>query len=58
MGADRFTLGKLFAMELHRFTDTIAEIIACAVKELYIEKCIKELTEVIDCLNTFYIKSK
>ena len=48
MAPDRFTLGKLFAMELHRFDDVIAEIIAMAVKELYIEKCIKELTETWD----------
>lgn len=48
MAPDRFTLGKLFAMELHRFDDVIAEIIAMAVKELYIEKCVRELTETWD----------
>ena len=46
MAPDRFTLGKLFSMELHRFDDVISEIIQCAIKELYIEKNIKELTEV------------
>jgi len=47
MAPDRFTLGKLFAMELHQYSEAIAEIIATAIKELYIEKCVKELTEVI-----------
>lgn len=46
MAPDRFTLGKLFAMELHQYSDTIAEIIQTAMQELKIEKTIKELTEV------------
>jgi len=46
MAPDKFTLGKLFAMELHRFSDAIAEIINTALKEQYIEKCVRELGEV------------
>lgn len=47
MAPDRFTLGKLFAMELHQYSETIAEIIQTAIKELQIEKTVKELTEVL-----------
>ena len=35
---DTFTLQNVFSMELHRFQDTIAEIVTCATKELSIEK--------------------
>ena len=38
MNPDTFTLENVFAMELHRFQDTIGEIVNCAVKELAIEK--------------------
>ena len=38
MNPETFTLDNVFAMELHRFTDTIGEIVNCAVKELAIEK--------------------
>jgi dynein heavy chain len=48
MAPDRFTLGALFKMELHRFADVIGDIIATAVRELQIEKIVKELTETWD----------
>ena len=35
---ETFTLQNVFAMELHRFQETIAEIVTCATKELGIEK--------------------
>lgn len=38
MNPETFTLQNVFAMELHRFQDTIGEIVNCAVKELAIEK--------------------
>lgn len=38
MNPETFTLANIFAMELHRFQDTIAEIVTCATKELSIEK--------------------
>lgn len=38
MNAETFTLENIFAMELHRFQDKIAEIVNCAIKELAIEK--------------------
>jgi len=56
MAPDRFTLGKLFAMELHQYSEAIAEIIATAIKELYIEKCVKELTEAWDIYKLNIIK--
>jgi len=38
MNVESFTLQSIFAMELHRFQDKIAEIVNCAIKELAIEK--------------------
>lgn len=38
MNPDTFTLANIFAMELHRYRDTIAEIVTCASKEMGIEK--------------------
>jgi dynein heavy chain len=38
MNPETFTLANVFAMELHRFQDSIAEIVTCATKELSIEK--------------------
>lgn len=46
MSADRFTLEAMFAMELHRYQDICEEIIANAVKELSIEKGVKEISNV------------
>lgn len=46
MSADRFTLENMFSMELHRFEDIAREIIANAVKELGIEKGVKEVESV------------
>lgn len=38
-----FTLENMFAMELHRFSDITDEIINNAVKELLLEKGVKEI---------------
>ena len=38
MNPETFTLQNVFAMELHRFQETIGDIVNCAVKELAIEK--------------------
>ena len=43
MNPDTFTLDNLFSMELHNFSDTIAEIVTAASKELSIEKGLKEV---------------
>ncbi|XP_050408300.1 dynein axonemal heavy chain 10 [Patella vulgata] len=42
---ETFTLANVFAMELHRFQDTIGEIVTCASKEMGIEKGVKEVEE-------------
>lgn len=38
MTPETFTLENMFAMELHRHSDVISEIVRSAVKELSIEK--------------------
>ena len=43
MNPETFTLDNVFAMELHRFQDTIGEIVNCAVKELAIERVREKL---------------
>ncbi|CAH2003821.1 unnamed protein product, partial [Acanthoscelides obtectus] len=45
MSPDRFTLDNMFAMELHRFQDIAEEIINNAIKELSIEKGVKEIQD-------------
>lgn len=42
----RFTLEHMFAMELGRYQEIAKEIVMNAVKELAIEKGLKEMTEV------------
>lgn len=48
MSPERFTLGNMFAMQLHKYQDIAEEIIANAVKELAIEKGLKEVANVWD----------
>ncbi|KAJ7419933.1 Dynein heavy chain 10, axonemal [Willisornis vidua] len=45
MKTETFTLENMFAMELHRHADVISEIVGTAVKELSIEKGMKEIIE-------------
>ncbi|XP_025092040.1 dynein heavy chain 10, axonemal-like isoform X1 [Pomacea canaliculata] len=45
MKPESFTLANIFAMELHRFQDTISEIVGNASKEMSIEKGVKEVEE-------------
>ncbi|XP_009868408.1 PREDICTED: dynein heavy chain 10, axonemal, partial [Apaloderma vittatum] len=45
MTTETFTLENMFAMELHRYSDVISEIVGSAVKELSIEKGLKEIAE-------------
>lgn len=45
MEGESFTLQNVFAMQLHRFVDLIADILNAAVKELAIEKTIKDIEE-------------
>jgi dynein heavy chain len=46
MDPKTFTLGSLFAMQLHNYADTISEITNGAVKELTIESEIRKLADV------------
>ncbi|XP_011639724.2 dynein heavy chain 10, axonemal [Pogonomyrmex barbatus] len=43
---DRFTLENMFAMELEKYQDIVQDIVMTAVKELAIERGVKELAEV------------
>ncbi|KAG9487629.1 hypothetical protein GDO78_007442 [Eleutherodactylus coqui] len=45
MNPDTFTLENMFAMELHKYGDVISNIVASAVKELSIEKGVKEIVD-------------
>lgn len=38
MNPESFTLENMFAMELHKYTDVIGDIVTSAIKELSIEK--------------------
>ncbi|XP_045466201.1 dynein axonemal heavy chain 10 [Harmonia axyridis] len=46
MAPDRFTLDNMFSMELHRYQDIAEEIITNAIKELAIEKGVKEIVDI------------
>ena len=45
MNPQTFTLAKLFEMELHNFSEQIADITTCATKELSIEKGLNEVKD-------------
>ncbi|XP_063271579.1 dynein axonemal heavy chain 10 [Prinia subflava] len=45
MKTETFTLENMFAMELHKYKEVISDIVGTAVKELTIEKGIKEIIE-------------
>ncbi|XP_072207474.1 dynein axonemal heavy chain 10 [Excalfactoria chinensis] len=45
MTTETFTLENMFAMELHRHSDVINEIVGTAVKELSVEKGMKDIAE-------------
>ncbi|KAG5320172.1 DYH10 protein, partial [Pseudoatta argentina] len=46
MDPDRFTLENMFAMELGKYQDIAQDVVMYAVKELAIERGIKELTDI------------
>ncbi|XP_009082982.1 PREDICTED: dynein heavy chain 10, axonemal, partial [Acanthisitta chloris] len=50
MTTETFTLENMFAMELHRHSDVISEIVGTAVKELSVEKGLKEVAETWETL--------
>ncbi|KAI4536193.1 hypothetical protein MG293_013585 [Ovis ammon polii] len=42
---ETFTLENMFAMELHKHTDVLNEIVTSAIKEIAIEKAVKEILD-------------
>nr|XP_044631957.1 dynein axonemal heavy chain 10 isoform X1 [Equus asinus] len=42
---ETFTLENMFAMELHKHTDVLSEILTAAIKEIAIEKAVKEILD-------------
>uniref|UniRef100_A0A4X2JQB9 Dynein axonemal heavy chain 10 n=1 Tax=Vombatus ursinus TaxID=29139 RepID=A0A4X2JQB9_VOMUR len=51
-----FTLENMFAMELHKHTDVIQEIVVCAVKEITIEKGVKDILDTWENMKFSVIK--
>uniref|UniRef100_H3BAL0 Dynein axonemal heavy chain 10 n=1 Tax=Latimeria chalumnae TaxID=7897 RepID=H3BAL0_LATCH len=45
MSPNTFTLENMFAMELHKYADVIGDIVTSAVKELSIEKGVKDVVD-------------
>lgn len=56
MSPDRFTLENMFAMELHRYQTIAEEIINNAIKELAIEKGVKEIEDTWNQMQFILIK--
>ena len=50
LNPETFTLQNMFSMELHRFNDIIKDIVACAFKEVSIEKGVNEVAEIWNSL--------
>ncbi|XP_055003053.1 dynein axonemal heavy chain 10 [Sorex araneus] len=42
---ETFTLENMFAMELHRHTDVLSQIVTSAIKEIAIEKAVKDILD-------------
>ncbi|XP_007489994.2 dynein axonemal heavy chain 10 isoform X1 [Monodelphis domestica] len=53
---DTFTLENMFAMELHKHTDVIQEIVVSAVKEITIEKGVKDILDTWENMKFTVIK--
>ena len=55
LNPETFTLQNMFAMELHRFTEIIQDIVSSAVKELSIEKGISEVSDTWGAIMKFSV---
>ncbi|XP_023576433.1 dynein heavy chain 10, axonemal [Octodon degus] len=53
---DTFTLENMFAMELHKHTDILNEIVTAAVKEVAIEKAVKEILDTWEAMKFSVVK--
>lgn len=56
MSPDRFTLENMFSMELHKYQEIVEEIVLNAIKELAIERGVKEIAELWETINFTVIK--
>lgn len=56
MSPDRFTLENMFSMELHKYQEIVEEIVLNAIKELAIERGVKEIAELWQTINFTVIK--
>ncbi|XP_021113287.1 dynein heavy chain 10, axonemal isoform X4 [Heterocephalus glaber] len=53
---ETFTLENMFAMELHKHTDVLNEIVTTAVKEVAIEKAVKEILDTWEAMKFTVVK--
>ncbi|XP_041585454.1 dynein heavy chain 10, axonemal isoform X1 [Vulpes lagopus] len=53
---ETFTLENMFAMELHKHTDVLNEIVMAAVKEIAIEKAVKEILDTWESMKFAVVK--
>ncbi|XP_004753142.1 dynein axonemal heavy chain 10 isoform X1 [Mustela putorius furo] len=53
---ETFTLENMFAMELHKHTDVLNEIVTAAVKEIAIEKAVKEILDTWESMKFTVVK--
>ncbi|CAG9136916.1 unnamed protein product [Plutella xylostella] len=51
MSAERFTLENMFSMELHKYQDVAEEIVNHAIKELAIERGVKDIQDTWAAIN-------
>ncbi|XP_025789014.1 dynein heavy chain 10, axonemal [Puma concolor] len=53
---ETFTLENMFAMELHKHTDVLSEIVTAAIKEIAIEKAVKEILDTWESMKFTVVK--
>ncbi|VFV23646.1 dynein heavy chain axonemal [Lynx pardinus] len=53
---ETFTLENMFAMELHKHTDVLSEIVTAAIKEIAIEKAVKEISDTWESMKFTVVK--
>lgn len=56
MSPERFTLDNMFSMELHKYQEIVEEIVLNAIKELAIERGVKEIAELWETIKFTVIK--
>jgi len=56
MSPQRFTLDNMFAMELHKHQEIVEEIVMNAIKELAIERSVREIAELWESIKFTVVK--